>query len=174
MRGRGGADGAASSAQHTPMAWLSRAEVVQLGNMLVFALPAARRAAQCLDILAPVLGHALAMVDGGWATDDCLQRGPAPAGRGYAAAGRTPAAARPRAARWPVTSTARSHSPRSTIRRWTASRQRQRRDVRGRPRVRGSGLAGTAMPAPKAARVPEIDRCAHAGRAGCRWYRSRT
>jgi len=56
----------ALSAQHTPMAWLSRAEVVQLGGMLVFALPGSpRAAAQCLDILAPVLGHALAMVDGG-------------------------------------------------------------------------------------------------------------
>jgi len=51
-------------AQHTPMAWLSRAEVVQLGNMLVFALPGSpKAAAQCLDILAPVLGHALAMVE---------------------------------------------------------------------------------------------------------------
>ncbi|WP_251263134.1 molybdopterin-binding protein, partial [Enterobacter hormaechei] len=47
----------ALSAQHTPMAWLSRAEVVQLGNMLVFALPGSpKAAAQCLDILAPVLG----------------------------------------------------------------------------------------------------------------------
>ncbi|MNC74848.1 bifunctional molybdenum cofactor biosynthesis protein MoaC/MogA [compost metagenome] len=56
----------ALSAQHTPMAWLSRAEVVQLDDMLVFALPGSPRgAAQSLDILAPVLGHALAMVDGG-------------------------------------------------------------------------------------------------------------
>ncbi|MGX9781439.1 molybdopterin-binding protein, partial [Stenotrophomonas maltophilia group sp. LNF336] len=56
----------ALSAQHTPMAWLSRAEVVQLGNMLVFALPGSpKAAAQCLDILAPVLGHALVMVEGG-------------------------------------------------------------------------------------------------------------
>jgi len=55
----------AISAQHTPMAWLSRAEVVQLDGMLVFALPGSpRAAAQCLDILAPVLGHALAMADG--------------------------------------------------------------------------------------------------------------
>ncbi|MGY8562996.1 bifunctional molybdenum cofactor biosynthesis protein MoaC/MoaB [Paracidovorax citrulli] len=54
------------SAQHTPMAWLSRADVVQLGKMLVFALPGSPRAAsQCLDILAPVLGHALQMIDGG-------------------------------------------------------------------------------------------------------------
>ena len=54
------------SAQHTPTAWLSRAEVVQVQDMLVFALPGSpRAAAQCLDILAPVLGHALAMIDGG-------------------------------------------------------------------------------------------------------------
>lgn len=53
------------SAQHTPLAWLSRAEVVQVGGMLVFALPGSPRAAvQCLDILAPVLGHALRMLDG--------------------------------------------------------------------------------------------------------------
>jgi len=55
----------ALSAQHTPMAWLSRAEVVQVGAMLVFALPGSpRAAAQCIDMLAPVLGHALAMMDG--------------------------------------------------------------------------------------------------------------
>jgi len=53
------------SAKHTPLAWLSRAEVVQLGEMLVFALPGSPRAAQqCMDILAPLLGHALAMIDG--------------------------------------------------------------------------------------------------------------
>jgi molybdenum cofactor synthesis domain-containing protein len=53
------------SAKHTPLAWLSRAEVVQLGAMLVFALPGSPRAAQqCMDILAPLLGHALAMLDG--------------------------------------------------------------------------------------------------------------
>ncbi|KAG1316735.1 hypothetical protein G6F46_015316 [Rhizopus delemar] len=65
----------ALSAQHTPMAWLSRAEVVQLGGMLVFALPGSpKAAAQCLDILAP--------------------RSPAaPAGCGHAAADRAPAAA---------------------------------------------------------------------------------
>lgn len=56
----------ALSAQHTPMAWLSRAAVVQFDGLLVFALPGSpRAAAQCLDILAPVLGHALAMIDGG-------------------------------------------------------------------------------------------------------------
>lgn len=54
------------SAQHTPMAWLSRAEVVQVQDMLIVALPGSpRAAAQCLDILAPVLGHALAMMAGG-------------------------------------------------------------------------------------------------------------
>ena len=53
------------SAQHTPLAWLSRAEVVQLGQMLVFALPGSPRAAQQgMEILAPLLGHALAMIDG--------------------------------------------------------------------------------------------------------------
>ena len=54
------------SAKHTPLAWLSRAEVVQVGGMLVFALPGSQRAAkQGMDILAPLLAHALAMVDGG-------------------------------------------------------------------------------------------------------------
>lgn len=53
------------SAGHTPLAWLSRTEVVQLGDMLVFALPGSPRAAQQgMDILAPLLGHALAMIDG--------------------------------------------------------------------------------------------------------------
>ena len=54
------------SARHTPLAWLSRAEVVQVGRMLVFALPGSPRAArEGMDILAPLLAHALAMVDGG-------------------------------------------------------------------------------------------------------------
>lgn len=53
------------SARHTPLAWLSRAEVVQVGGMLVFALPGSPRAAQQgMDILAPLLAHALAMIDG--------------------------------------------------------------------------------------------------------------
>ncbi|MCO5054134.1 bifunctional molybdenum cofactor biosynthesis protein MoaC/MoaB [Thermomonas sp.] len=53
------------SAKHTPLAWLSRAEVVQIGSMLAFALPGSPRAArQCMDILAPLLAHALAMIDG--------------------------------------------------------------------------------------------------------------
>lgn len=54
------------SAKHTQLAWLSRAEVVQVGGMLVIALPGSPRAAQqCMDILAPLLAHALAMIDGG-------------------------------------------------------------------------------------------------------------
>lgn len=53
------------SARHTPLAWLSRSEVVQVGRMLVFALPGSPRAArQGIDILAPLLAHALAMMDG--------------------------------------------------------------------------------------------------------------
>ncbi len=52
------------SSRHTPLAWLSRAEAVQVGRMLVFALPGSPRAAQQgMDILAPILAHALAMVD---------------------------------------------------------------------------------------------------------------
>ena len=53
------------SSQHTPLAWLSRAEAVQLGGMLVIALPGSAKAvAQGIDILAPILAHALAMVAG--------------------------------------------------------------------------------------------------------------
>lgn len=54
------------SARHTPLAWLSRAEAVQLGCMLVLAMPGSPRAAgQGLAIVAPLLAHALAMMDGG-------------------------------------------------------------------------------------------------------------
>lgn len=54
------------SAKHTPLAWLSRASVVQVGQMLVVALPGSPRAAQQgMDMLAPLLAHALAMIDGG-------------------------------------------------------------------------------------------------------------
>ncbi|WP_329743328.1 bifunctional molybdenum cofactor biosynthesis protein MoaC/MoaB [Dyella sp. A6] len=54
------------SSQHTPLAWLSRADAVLLGRMLVIALPGSAKAvAQGMDILAPVLAHALAMVAGG-------------------------------------------------------------------------------------------------------------
>lgn len=56
----------AEGARHTPHAWLSRAEVVQVGDMLVFAFPGSPRAAQqSMDIVAPLLAHALAMIDGG-------------------------------------------------------------------------------------------------------------
>lgn len=56
-----------SESRHfTPLAWLSRARSVRLGRMLVVALPGSPRAArQGWEILAPVLAHALAMVDGG-------------------------------------------------------------------------------------------------------------
>ncbi|TAM16282.1 MAG: bifunctional molybdenum cofactor biosynthesis protein MoaC/MoaB [Rhodanobacter sp.] len=55
----------AESSQHTPLAWLSRAEAVLQGDMLVIALPGSARAvAQGMDILAPILAHALAMVTG--------------------------------------------------------------------------------------------------------------
>jgi len=53
------------SSFHTPMAWLSRANAVQLDGCLVLAVPGSpRSAAQAFDILAPVLAHALAMVAG--------------------------------------------------------------------------------------------------------------
>ncbi len=54
------------SAKHTPLAWLSRAEAVQVEGMLVLALPGSPRAArQGMGILAPLLAHALAMSEGG-------------------------------------------------------------------------------------------------------------
>jgi cyclic pyranopterin monophosphate synthase len=50
---------------YTPLAWLSRSEVVLVGRMLVIALPGSVRAVeQGIDILGPVLAHALAMIDG--------------------------------------------------------------------------------------------------------------
>lgn len=53
-------------ARHTPLAWLSRSEAVQVGQMLVIALPGSPRAVrQGLDILLPLLPHALAMMAGG-------------------------------------------------------------------------------------------------------------
>ncbi|HKT29281.1 bifunctional molybdenum cofactor biosynthesis protein MoaC/MoaB [Dyella sp.] len=54
------------SSQHTPMAWLSRAEAVLIGNTLVIALPGSAKAvAQGMDILAPILAHAISMAAGG-------------------------------------------------------------------------------------------------------------
>lgn len=55
----------AESSQHTMLAWLSRAEAVQLDAMLVIALPGSSKAvAQGMEILAPILAHALAMMAG--------------------------------------------------------------------------------------------------------------
>lgn len=55
----------AHSRHHTELAWLSRASAVQVGPMLVIALPGNPRAvAQGMDILKPILAHALAMIEG--------------------------------------------------------------------------------------------------------------
>lgn len=54
------------SSQHTPLAWLSRADAVLVGETLVIALPGSTKAVvQGMDILAPILAHALDMVSGG-------------------------------------------------------------------------------------------------------------
>lgn len=54
------------SSQYTPLAWLSRAEAVLVGSTLVIALPGSAKAvAQGMDILAPILAHALEMIAGG-------------------------------------------------------------------------------------------------------------
>lgn len=53
------------SSQHTPLAWISRADAVQAKNTLIVALPGSSRAvAQGMDILAPIFAHTLAMVAG--------------------------------------------------------------------------------------------------------------
>jgi len=53
------------SRHHTSLAWLSRAEAVLLNDMLVIALPGSPKAvAQGMDILGPILAHAMAMVAG--------------------------------------------------------------------------------------------------------------
>ena len=53
------------SRHYTSLAWLSRARAVRIGRMLVVALPVSPRAArQGFDILAPLLAHAVAMMDG--------------------------------------------------------------------------------------------------------------
>ena len=54
------------SRHHTALAWLSRADAVMVGSMLVVALPGSPRAvAQGIAILAPLLAHARAMIEGG-------------------------------------------------------------------------------------------------------------
>lgn len=54
------------SGQHTQMAWLSRADAVLIGTTLVIALPGSAKAvAEGMDILAPILAHALSMAAGG-------------------------------------------------------------------------------------------------------------
>jgi molybdenum cofactor biosynthesis protein MoaC len=54
------------SGRHTPMAWLSRADAVLVGGTLVIALPGSAKAvAEGMDILAPILKHALDMAAGG-------------------------------------------------------------------------------------------------------------
>jgi molybdenum cofactor biosynthesis protein MoaC len=53
------------SRHYTPLAWLSRARAVRIGRMLAIALPGSPRAArQGMEILAPLLAHAVAMADG--------------------------------------------------------------------------------------------------------------
>ncbi|GLQ96365.1 bifunctional molybdenum cofactor biosynthesis protein MoaC/MoaB [Dyella mobilis] len=54
------------SSQHTSMAWLSRADAALIGTTLVIALPGSAKAvAQGMDILAPILAHALNVAAGG-------------------------------------------------------------------------------------------------------------
>lgn len=54
------------SRHHTPLAWLSRADVAMVDRTLVIALPGSPRAvAQGMEILSPLLAHARAMIEGG-------------------------------------------------------------------------------------------------------------
>lgn len=54
------------SRHHTAMAWLSRADAVLVDSTLVIALPGSpKAAAQGMSILAPLLAHARAMIEGG-------------------------------------------------------------------------------------------------------------
>jgi len=55
-----------ASSEHTPLAWLSRADCALVGDgTLVLLLPGSPKAvAQGLDILGPLLPHALAMMRG--------------------------------------------------------------------------------------------------------------
>lgn len=54
-----------AGSQSTELAWLSRAESVLVGQMLVVSLPGSPRAvAQGMATLAPLLAHALAMIQG--------------------------------------------------------------------------------------------------------------
>jgi molybdenum cofactor biosynthesis protein MoaC len=54
------------SSQHTPLAWLSDADAVVVGEMLVIALPGNPKAVeQGMDILAPILAHTLKMIAAG-------------------------------------------------------------------------------------------------------------
>lgn len=52
--------------QHTSMAWLSRTDAIMIKRTLVIALPGSAKAvAEGMDILTPILRHALSMVAGG-------------------------------------------------------------------------------------------------------------
>ena len=55
-----------ASSAHTPLAWLSRSACALVGdNTLVLLLPGSPKAvAQGMDILGPLLPHALAMMRG--------------------------------------------------------------------------------------------------------------
>jgi molybdenum cofactor synthesis domain-containing protein len=55
----------AATAQHTPLAWLSRAMAGLRGRTLIVNLPGGPQGAEeCLHVLLPLLPHALEMMDG--------------------------------------------------------------------------------------------------------------